>query len=1107
MSSDPPRPAGAALPSAGHTLPAGMRLGGHVVERVLGEGGFGIVYLVADPADGRRLAVKEYLPSQMASRAADGVSVAVKAGPYADAFAAGLRSFVNEARLLSRFKHPALLEVLRFWEEHGTAYMLMPFYEGPTLKQQLQSPRVRPSEAQVREWLLPLLDGLELLHAERCYHRDIAPDNILLTKQGPVLIDFGAARQVVGDLTHALTAVLKPGFAPIEQYGQEPGLHQGPWTDLFALAGVLYVVIGGVRPQPSAERVLHDRLQPLAELAAGRLPRAFLQAVDLALAVRPEHRPQSVAEFRSLLDDEALGDARRAALDAALEPRTVFAPARTPDHPHNLPLQRTSFVGRETEVAEVKALLEQSPLVSVLGMGGLGKTRLTLRAASELLPRFADGAWFVDLTAVSDPNLVVSAAARTFDLHDEPGRPLVEVLCAFLKPRRALLLLDNCEHVLDAAAALVDALLAAAPHVRVLASSREPLDVPGEQCYPIRPLPMPPPGADLDALRRSPAARMFADRARAQQPSFALDREDPAMLAELMARLEGIPLAIELAAARLRTLAVPEILAGLDDRYQLLAGGSRLLQRRQQTLRALVDWSYDLLDDEEQGLLARLAVFAGGFDTAAAQAVCADEVLPAARVVPLLDSLVQKSLVQKSLDTGSSGQGSSGRREAGDDPAHDAHDAPRFRMLETLRDYAREKLAEQDPAHATEARHGAHFLELAKAASRGMHGAGQGRFAAQLERELDNLRAAAAHSLAGGDPFVAIKLAVALTGFWILRGHPSEGRRLMGAALATPAVQASDLARAWALYTSATLAGAQGDHVAAIDELEQCLALRRRMGNSIEIAATLSTLALARLQAGAAQGAAAHEMEALQLFADAGDKRGQAIGRLHLGQIHLWAGDAASAKDDLALALGLAREVGNREIEAEAELTAAEACTMLGQRGDARGAVARSLRVCQEAGDKRGEASARWWQGRLALEAGEARVARSALAEAMAAFQAQEMRAQMLGCLDDLALLRRLEGAPAAALELAAASDLARRRLLLRRSPHDEQRWAGQLAALRAELGSEAAETAARSGRALGIDQAVKAALAAPVAPVAPGAPAVPAAAPGAARPSATPPR
>jgi len=1076
MSPETPHPAGAAPPASGHTLPAGTLLGGHRIERVLGEGGFGIVYLACEPADGRRVAIKEYLPSQMAARAADGVSVAVKTGPHADAFAAGLRSFVNEARLLSRFKHPALLEVLHFWEEHGTAYMLMPFYEGPTLKQLLQSPRVRPGEAQVREWLMPLLDGLELLHAERCYHRDIAPDNILLTARGPVLIDFGAARQVVGDLTHALTAVLKPGFAPIEQYGQEPDLHQGPWTDLFALAGVLYVVIAGVRPQPSAERVLHDKLQPLAELAAGRLPKAFLQAVDLALAVRPEHRPQSVAEFRALLDDEALGNARRAALEAALEPRTVFAPVRVREHPHNLPPQRTSFVGRETELAEVKALLEQSPLVTVLGMGGLGKTRLTLRAAAELLPRFADGAWFVDLSVVSDPALVTSAVARTFDLHDEPGRALVEVVSAWLKPRRALIVLDNCEHLVNAAAELVDALLAAAPHVRVLASSREPLEVPGEQCYPILPLPLPPQGAGLEALRRSPAARMFADRARAQQPSFSLDAEDPAMLAELMARLEGIPLAIELAAARLRTLSVPEILAGLDDRYRFLAGGSRLLQRRQQTLRALVDWSYDLLDDEEQGLLARLAVFAGGFDAAAAQAVCADEVLEAARVAPLIESLVQKSLVQREAgdevgDAAGDGAGEEARDRA-------ARKAPRYRMLETLRDYAREKLAEQDPAHATAARHGVHFLELAKAASRGMHGAEQGRCAAQLERELDNLRAAAAHSLAGGDPFVAIKLAVALTGFWILRGHPSEGRRLMGAALGLPAVQASDLAKAWALYTSATLAGAQGDHVAAIDELEQCLAIRRRLGNPIEIAATLSTLALARLQAGDPQGAAPHEMEALELFAAAGDKRGQAIGWLHLAQIHLWAGDAGGALDDLTLALGLAREIGNREIEAEGELTAAEACTMLARHGDARGAVARSLRVCQEAGDKRGQASARWWQGRLALEAGDAKVARSALAEALAAFQAQEMRAQMLGCLDDLALLRRLEGAPAAALELAAACDLARRRLLLRRPPHDEQRWSERLAALRQQLGAEAADAAARSGRALGIDQAVKLALA-----------------------------
>jgi predicted ATPase len=1041
----------------GHTLPAGLVLAGHRIDKVIGEGGFGIVYLATELATQRRVAIKEYLPSAMAARAADGLSVVIKAGPHGETFEAGRRSFVNEARLLAHFDHPALLKVLRFWEDHGTAYMLMPYYEGPTLKQIITTLGRPATEAEVRRWLMPLLGGLEALHAERVVHRDIAPDNILVTREGPLLLDFGAARQVIGELTHALTAVLKPGFAPIEQYGTTPGLDQGPWTDLFALASVLYVLIAGARPQPSVERVLNDRLVPLAERAAGQFPPAFLKAVDLAMAVRPEHRPQSVAEFRALLDDDAAASARAAALAAALDPHTIIAtaaraPAAPP--PDNLPPQRTSFVGREAELAALKTLLDSAPLVTVLGMGGLGKTRLTLRAAAELLPRFADGAWFVDLSVVADPALVTSALARAFDLHDEPGRPLIEVVCAWLKPKRALIVLDNCEHVVHAAAELADALLAAAPGVRLLASSREPLDVPGEHCFPIAPLALPQ-GAGSEALHASAAARMFSDRARAQQPTFALDEEDPAMLAELLARLEGIPLAIELAAARLRTLSIPEILAGLEDRYRFLTGGSRLLQQRQQTLRALVDWSYELLDTDERRLFARLAVFAGGFDEAAALAVCADEALAAERVSGLLPSLVQKSLVVREGEAGG--------------------DGVRHRMLETLRDYARDRLGAEADADAVAARHGAHFLALAKAASVGMRGAEQGRWVRRLEQEVDNLRAAAANALApGADPFVTIKLAVALTGFWILRGHPSEGRRLMGSALALPAVQSSELAMAWALYTSATLAGAQGDHVAAIEELERCLALRRALGNPIEIAATLSTLALARLQAGDPEGAAPHEIEALQLFAAADDRRGQAIGWLHLGQIHLWAGSADSALDDLERALALAREIGQREVEAESELAAAEAHLLRGYPGLAGEAVTRSLRICQEAGDTRGEASARWWLGRLALRAGDAPAARAALEPALAAFQAHEMRAQLLGCLDDLALLRRLEGARAEALELAAAADLARRRLLLRRAPRDQRSFDEQVAALRTALGDAAAEAAARTGRGFSLDQALR---------------------------------
>lgn len=313
----------------GHTIPPGTRIHDYRIDRVLGEGGFGIVYLATDVVLERQVAIKEYLPSSMAARAGQSLTVLVKSPVHEETFLIGLRSFVNEAKLLARFDHPALLKVHQFWEENGTAYMAMPYYQGPTLKAALAKLGRLPTESEVRAWLMPLLDALEVIHNEHCYHRDIAPDNILLTDHGPLLLDFGAARRVIGDLTHALTAMLKPGFAPIEQYGEMPGISQGPWTDIFALASVLYAAISGGRTVASVERLLNDQMHPLATLAAGRCGNAFLAAIDVALSIHPKDRPQSIAEFRALLtagDTQVLDLAELRALGVPTGDETVLLP-------------------------------------------------------------------------------------------------------------------------------------------------------------------------------------------------------------------------------------------------------------------------------------------------------------------------------------------------------------------------------------------------------------------------------------------------------------------------------------------------------------------------------------------------------------------------------------------------------------------------------------------------------------------------------------------------------------------------------------------------------------------------------------------------------------
>ena len=290
------------------TLPIGVNIAEFEITGIIGIGGFGIVYLAHDHSLGRDVALKEYMPSSLASRT-DGITVSAKSQQCAETFSVGLRSFINEARLLARFDHPSLVKVYRFWEDNGTAYMVMPYYDGMTLKETLQKMASPPSEAWLKMLLIPLMEALQHIHRESCFHRDIAPDNILLLKNGqPVLLDFGAARLVIGDMDKNLTVILKPGFAPVEQYADIPGLHQGAWTDIYALAAVVHYAITGKQPPVSIGRIVNDTAIPLAEAAALRYSDVFLRGLDRALAVRPEHRPQSIAELRQLLvlDDDPI---------------------------------------------------------------------------------------------------------------------------------------------------------------------------------------------------------------------------------------------------------------------------------------------------------------------------------------------------------------------------------------------------------------------------------------------------------------------------------------------------------------------------------------------------------------------------------------------------------------------------------------------------------------------------------------------------------------------------------------------------------------------------------------------------------------------------------
>ncbi len=724
--------------------------------------------------------------------------------------------------------------------------------------------------------------------------------------------------------------------------------------------------------------------------------------------------------------------------------------------PNNLPQQGSSFVGRERELDDIKRMLPSVRLLTLLGMGGLGKTRLSLEVAAEVMHEYPDGVWFLDLAPIRDSALVVNLAAQALDVREEPDRSLVQTLCTHLKSRRVLLILDNCEHLIAASAELAHAIVRATTHVGLIASSRQPLRVPGERAYPILPLPVPKHGDGVEALRRSPAVRLFIDRAQAHRPSFELNEREAPAVADLVARLEGIPLALELAAARVRALSVADINTRLKDRYKLLTGGARVLQERQQTLRALVDWSHELLSEAEQTVLSRLGVFAGGFDLAAAEHVCGADPLTNGDVLDLLGSLVEKSLVM--LD----------EREEG----------TRYRMLETIRDYAREKLELGGGAPSAGARHCEYFFSMAKRANQGLSGPEQADWIWRLETELDNVRGAMALALAGGvDPLIAVKLTVALLGFWMLRGYATEGRGAVRAALAMPAIRASDIAHAHALYVGAALAEGQSDYVQAREMLETCLTLRRGLGSRVDVAATLSTLSVARLQAGDVAGAAAGEQEALRIFRELGDRVGEVIGLLHLGQIGLYLEDEVQANSHLEKCLALAREIKHQEVEGECELVLGETAFEFGDREQACLRFKRSLTVCRDAGDKRGEANALWWLGKADLRAGDVASAKVRLADALQAFRASEMWEELLGNLEDHAALARIDGRVEIAVRLAAATSLSRDRLRLARPPRGERHWQGQLEAMRKSMSASDFDSAWGEGREWPIDHAIRAVL------------------------------
>jgi predicted ATPase/class 3 adenylate cyclase len=689
-----------------------------------------------------------------------------------------------------------------------------------------------------------------------------------------------------------------------------------------------------------------------------------------------------------------------------------FPPPRTLDaRPNNLPPQLTSFVGRETEIAGVSELLSRSRLLTLTGAGGTGKTRLALQVAAEVLLEYRDGVFFVDLSSLTDPALVPSAVAGVLGVPEVPGRPILEAVKEHLRDKELLLLVDNFEQV-AAAAPVIEELLTAAPGLKAVVTSRVVLSVRGEQEYPVPPLEPPDPDRlpDLDAFRRIEAVRLFTERASAASPWFGVTEENAPAVAAITARLDGLPLAIELAATRTKVLTPQQMLPRLEQRLSILTSGVRTLPERQRTLRGAIAWSHDLLDAPERDLFARLSVFAGGWTLDSAEAVCDPEALG---LDPLdgLTSLVDKSLVRR---------------------AESENGQPRFSMLETIREFGLEQLRESGDLGPVRARHAEHFLDLALEAEPHLTAADQGAWLDRCDREHANIRAALRWAIEVDRADRAQQAAGALWRFWQQRGHLTEAVRLFEEILAMPSGRGPTAERAKALIGAGGIAWWQQDRDAAGRFYEEAVTIERELGDPGRLAEALYNLSF--VVAGDDLKAASRMLEeSRDLFRQGGDERGvaQVLAMLVMGDAQAGNWDAVVASLEETVAIW--RRLGDRLHLAFDLLWLGFAHGRVGHRTDARSAAVESLELFREADNPTGIGIA----------------------------------------FTDLAFLATWEGRHEDALRLAAASATLRERIggppgaiggLLEGDPAEEAR---------AHLSGDEAERAWEEGRAMSVDQAV----------------------------------
>jgi predicted ATPase/serine/threonine protein kinase len=1031
-------------------LSPGAKLGAYQIVCALGAGAMGEVYRARDTRLERDVAIK-VLPEKLASDRER------------------LSRFEREARSASALNHPNVVTIYDVGEAGSVFYIAMELVEGKTLRE-LMAPGALPLQ-KLLQIGSQTAEGLARAHSGGILHRDLKPDNLMVSEDGFVkILDFGLAK-VSDSGTHPQVTISREltqsgavmGTAPYMSPEQARGRPLDFRSDQFSLGCVLYEMATGKRAferETAAETmaaIIREEPEPIGAINA-RIPAPLCWIVERCLAKDPEQR---YASTRDLARDLA------AVRDRFLE----VSPHARLARPVNLPAQRTSFVGRVGERNALKEMLRKPEvsLVTLTGPGGIGKTRLGLEVAREMADEFRGGVHFVPLAPVSDPDAIVTTISQALGLHDgATGSPLT-ALSEYLHTAARdpmLLLLDGFER-LTSAALLVAELVEAGPKLKVVVTSRSPLHIYGEHEYPVPTLALPNPTAGGEERSCSDAVSLFVQRATAVKPNFALTEENRTAIAEICARLDGLPLAIELAAARVKLLSPAAMRTRLEKRLQLLTGGARDLPARQQTLRGAIDWSYELLGPAEQKLFRRLSVFVGGCTLEAAEAVCDTKSDLEIDLLEGIDSLMDKSLLQK-LD-----------RAGGE---------PRFVMLETIREYGLERLTSSGDEPLTRRAHAAYFVVFAEdnasERSRGIGGpqdplqqlVGEGPGSLeQIEVEHDNCLAALDWLIEKGEADWGLRLGAALFQFWEEREYLAEGRERLGQLLNLPGAAAGTRLRARALFAAGVLAG---EPAAARAFFEEGLSISRELDDRRGIAVDLNALAVGAQEEGDLARSRALLEESLALWRGLGDSVAVVRSLSNLANVA-----RLERRFDEALALfdeclSISGQVGDRAGVAWALNHKGDVAREQGDAVFARSFYKQSLVMFRELGDRWGIAGSLGDLGNLDRDQGDFEGAHRLYRESLEAFQELDHKRGIARLLDCFACSAAAQSQPDRALRLAGAAAALRETLGATLTPAEQARLTKSLEPARRILSDSAGASVWMEGFAMPIEDAIAIAVA-----------------------------